>query len=42
MTRQVRTSPETPKCEVPSNVVVEKAYCLSVLVTLRFRLVRVT
>ena len=42
MQRRVRvrryTSPETPTCEVPSNGVVEIAYCLSVLVKLRFRL----
>ena len=36
------TSPETPTCEVPSNGVVEKAYCLSVLLKLRFRLGPVT
>ena len=35
------TSHETPTCEVPSNVVVEIS-CLSVLVTFRIRLGRVT
>ena len=34
--------PQDSPCEVPSNGVVEKAYCLSVLVKLRFRLRPVT
>ena len=49
MSRRVHTrtypSPETPKCEVPNNGVIEISLitaCLYCMVTLRFRLGRVT